>query len=62
MTSQEAITWCNDKIYGGGSKKPTNKELVDGVSGIVDNCCATDIAASQGLGCDNITACIVELF
>ena len=37
------------------------EELQKSIEGIVDECCAVDIGASQGLGCDNITAIIVEL-
>jgi len=36
-------------------------DLQKGTEAIVEACCASDIASSQGIGCDNITACIVEL-
>jgi len=28
---------------------------------LLDDCCANDIASSEGLGCDNMTAIIVEI-
>ena len=28
---------------------------------LLDDCCARDIASSEGLGCDNMTAIIVEI-
>jgi serine/threonine protein phosphatase PrpC len=28
---------------------------------LLDDCCARDIASSQGIGCDNMTAIIVEI-
>lgn len=28
---------------------------------LLDDCCAKDLASSEGLGCDNITAIIVEI-
>ena len=28
---------------------------------MMDACCAADLSTSQGLGCDNMTAIIVEL-
>lgn len=49
----------NEKVYKNG--KPSMDDLRKGVEAIIDECCATDIGASQGLGCDNITACIVDL-
>lgn len=58
-TSNEAVQWLNEKVYKNG--KPSMDDLRKGVEAIIDECCATDIGASQGLGCDNITACIVDL-
>jgi len=62
MTSDQAIDWCHKNIYKGGFQKGklSDADLMKGVENIVDECCAEDIGASQGLGCDNITACIVE--
>jgi hypothetical protein len=28
---------------------------------LLDDCCAKDLASSEGLGCDNMTAIIVEI-
>lgn len=62
MTSEEAIEHCNKKIYHGKFSKGSTKinDLKKGVEDMVDLCCASDISSSQGIGCDNITACIVE--
>jgi serine/threonine protein phosphatase PrpC len=62
MTSEEAIAWTHKNIYKGRFQKGALKEadFVKGVEAIVDASCAEDIGASQGLGCDNITACLVE--
>ena len=62
MTSEAAIAWCHKNIYKGNfSKGGTNGiDLVKGVENIVDASCAEDIGASQGIGCDNVTACLVE--
>jgi len=61
MSSEEAIQHVNSKIYPkfkkGGMKI---NDLKKGVEDLVDACCAQDISSSQGIGCDNITACIVE--
>jgi serine/threonine protein phosphatase PrpC len=61
MSSEEAIQYVNSKIYPkfkkGGMKI---NDLKKGVEDLVDACCAQDISSSQGIGCDNITACIVE--
>ena len=46
--------------YGTGTKK-TLAELETGMGQLLDECCAKDIASSQGLGCDNMTAIIVEV-
>jgi serine/threonine protein phosphatase PrpC len=62
-TSDEAIEWVHTRIYKNsfGKGKLTMQELTKGTEDLVDSCCATDIGASQGLGCDNITAILVEL-
>jgi hypothetical protein len=28
---------------------------------LLDDCCAKDLASSEGLGCDNMTAIVVEI-
>jgi len=63
MTSQEAITFCHQTIYNSnfGRQKRSMGELTQGVEKLMDDCCATDLSTSQGLGCDNMTAIIVEL-
>jgi hypothetical protein len=35
-------------------------ELAEGVESLLDNCMATDLKASQGIGTDNMTAMVVE--
>lgn len=63
MTSQQVITFMHNKAYGGSfqeRKKRTLADLTKGIEQCLDECCATDLASSQGLGCDNMTAIIVE--
>lgn len=36
-------------------------EVIKGMEAMLDHCCAKDIAMSEGLGCDNMTAIIVEI-
>jgi serine/threonine protein phosphatase PrpC len=44
-----------------GKKPKTLADLQKGLELLLDECCATDITASEGLGCDNMTAIIVEI-
>ena len=63
MTSEEAIAFCHKNIYNGKFKRGASvgdDKFKQGVEAIVDASCAEDIGASQGIGCDNITACLVE--
>jgi len=62
-SSQEAITFMMDKLYK-GNFTPRQKSLNDmekSMALLLDDCCASDLASSQGLGCDNMTAIIVEI-
>ena len=61
-TSQDAVTYCLKTIYKNnfGSKR-TLAELQKGMENLLDDCCAKDLASSEGLGCDNMTAIIVEI-
>ena len=59
-TSQEGITFINNKIYKKHSK-PGLEDLKTGLNALLDDCCAKDLATSEGLGCDNITAIVVEI-
>ena len=61
-TSQEAVTYTLKTIYKNnfGSKR-TIAELQKGMESMLDDCCAKDLASSEGLGCDNMTAIIVEI-
>jgi len=59
-TSQEGITFMNNKIYK-KSSKPSAADLQNGLNALLDDCCAKDLASSEGLGCDNITAIFVEI-
>jgi len=62
-TSQEAIDFMTQKLYKGTfrSNQRTLNELETAMGLLLDDCCARDIASSQGLGCDNMTAIIVEI-
>jgi serine/threonine protein phosphatase PrpC len=62
FSSEQAITWCHKNIYKGafGKGKLTNEQLIKGTEAIVDASCAQDILSSQGVGCDNVTAVLVE--
>ena len=65
MTSQAAITFVHQNGYGNNfaveQKKKTLPDLSKAVEGMCDECCAKDLSTSQGLGCDNMTALIVEI-
>lgn len=63
MTSQEVVTFCHQHIYKNnyGNTPMTLQKLEVGMGAIMDECCATDLASSQGLGCDNMTAIIVDI-
>jgi hypothetical protein len=37
------------------------QDLAKGIEAMLDECCAKDLSTSQGLGCDNMTAIIVEI-
>ncbi len=41
-------------------KKKTLPDLAKVVESMCDECCAKDLSTSQGIGCDNMTAVIVE--
>lgn len=61
-TSQEACDFMMLKLYKNNfSQKRTMVELETSMTQLLDDCCARDIASSQGLGCDNMTAIIVEI-
>lgn len=58
--SQEGVTFFHNKVYK-HHPKPTMKQLEQGMEALLDDCCAKDLASSEGLGCDNITAIIIEI-
>ena len=61
-TSQEAVDFMNTKLYKGNfNNNKTLAEMETSMTQLLDDCCARDIASSQGLGCDNMTAIIVEI-
>lgn len=62
-TSQEAVTFMHKTIYKNqfGAARRSLQELSRGMELLLDDCCARDLTTSQGLGCDNMTAIIVEL-
>ena len=50
------------KLYKGNfNHNRTVPDMEKSMGLLLDDCCATDIAASEGLGCDNMTAIIVEI-
>ncbi len=65
MTSQVAISFMHSNGYGNNfaveQKKRTLQDLAKGIEAMLDECCAKDLSTSQGLGCDNMTAIIVEI-
>lgn len=64
MSSQVAVNYIHKECYGDQfqmeAKKRTHKELTQGMTNMFDECCAKDVVSSQGLGCDNMTAILVE--
>ena len=50
------------KLYKNNySVRRSLSDMEAGMTQLLDDCCARDIASSQGLGCDNMTAIIVEI-
>lgn len=64
MTSQQGISYVHKQLYNDNfqveSKKRTMQQLVKGIEGMMDECCAKDLSSCGGLGCDNMTAILVE--
>ena len=61
-TSQQAIDFMMQKLYKGTfSNARSQADMEQAMGLLLDDCCARDIASSQGLGCDNMTAVIVEI-
>lgn len=61
-TSQEGITYTLKTTYKNNyGTKRTIAELTKGMEMLLDDCCAKDLASSEGLGCDNMTAIVVEI-
>ena len=61
-TSQEGITHTLKNTYKNNfGTKRTLAELTKGMEHLLDDCCAKDLASSEGLGCDNMTAIVVEI-
>lgn len=65
MTSQVAVNYLHKQVYANNfaveSKKRPITALVKGIEAMLDECCAKDLHSCEGLGCDNMTAIIVEL-
>lgn len=56
-TSQEGITHTLKHTFKNNfAQKRTLAELTKGMEILLDDCCAKDLASSEGLGCDNMTA------
>lgn len=53
----------HQKLYRNnfGGQRRSLQDMEDAMGALLDECCATDIASSEGLGCDNMTAIIVEI-
>ena len=64
MSSKKAVEFIHDRVYSknfiANRKKKSIADLQKGIEDCLDQCCATDLQGSQGLGCDNMTAIIVE--
>lgn len=56
MSSQEAVTYVSDKL----KKKKGKDSLASLVEEMLDSICATDVASSGGIGCDNMTCIVIE--
>lgn len=63
MENDEVVKFCHKEIYNNGFGKNRKKlsDMVKGMEKMMDHCCADDLASSEGLGCDNMTAIIVEI-
>lgn len=64
-SSQEAVNFVHKNIYNDNfpqeKKGKTLQMLSKGLGSMFDECCAKDLHSSQGLGCDNMTAILVEI-
>ena len=50
------------KLYKNNfSQRRSLNDMETAMTQLLDDCCARDIASSQGLGCDNMTAIKVEI-
>ena len=61
-TSKQAIDQVHREIYENqfGKKKVNIMKLKNGLEDLVDTCCIKNIHETEGKGCDNITAVLVE--
>jgi serine/threonine protein phosphatase PrpC len=57
LSSQEAVTWVHEKL----KKKKAKDSLANLVEEMLVSILATDVAASGGIGCDNMSCIIIEL-
>jgi len=61
-SSREAIDFMNQTLYKNSyNNTKTLADFENSMALLLEECCAQDITVSQGLGCDNITAIIVEI-
>lgn len=64
MSSQQCTDFLQKHIYANAfaqeAKKKPLTALVKGMEACLDECCAKDLHTCEGLGCDNMTAIIVE--
>lgn len=61
-TSQETVDTLMARCYRSNfNQRISMNDMETGMGALLDECCARDIASSQGLGCDNMTAIIVEI-
>ncbi len=56
MSSQEAVTYVQEKL----KKKKGKDSLAQLVEEMLDTILATDVAASQGIGTDNMSCIVIE--
>ncbi len=56
LSSQEAITIMDKKL----ENMTKGGKISDAINQVMDQIIATDIASSQGIGCDNMTCVVVK--
>lgn len=57
-TNEEVVKFVQARCYDDGR---TIANMQKGMEALLDDCCAEDTAQNGGLGCDNMTAVLVDL-